>query len=319
MYNSLNQKKTNILFRADSSSNIGIGHIMRDLVLAKQYPDASITFATLPLKGNINNKILDAGHNVVHLLSNNKKELVSLIKELQIDLLIIDHYDINYEIEKYIKEKTEVKIFILDDTYEKHYCDILLNHNIGANEKKYKTLIPKSCELRCGGNYTLLRDEFYKEKYRKYKKNNNITKIFIAMGGTDSANLNVKILKILKLFENLQVNLITTSSNKNLKDLRNYIKNKKWIKLHVDSKSIAKLMKKSNFAILTPSVSVNEAYFMNLPFIAIKTAKNQEYLCKYLKKKKYMVIDKFKKNKLAQFIQMILVSKNSKIALIEGV
>ncbi len=27
----------NILVRADSSSNIGTGHIMRDLVLAKQY------------------------------------------------------------------------------------------------------------------------------------------------------------------------------------------------------------------------------------------------------------------------------------------
>jgi len=35
-----------ILFRADSSSTIGTGHIMRDLVLAKQFQDAHIIFAT---------------------------------------------------------------------------------------------------------------------------------------------------------------------------------------------------------------------------------------------------------------------------------
>ena len=51
----------NILFRADSSSNIGTGHIMRDLVLAQQlekkYPHATITFAVQNLSGNINHKI----------------------------------------------------------------------------------------------------------------------------------------------------------------------------------------------------------------------------------------------------------------------
>jgi len=32
----------NILFRADSSSTIGIGHIMRDLVLAQKYAKKDI-------------------------------------------------------------------------------------------------------------------------------------------------------------------------------------------------------------------------------------------------------------------------------------
>ncbi len=48
---------TNILFRADSSSTIGTGHIMRDLVLAEQFEDAGIVFATRDLPGNINHKI----------------------------------------------------------------------------------------------------------------------------------------------------------------------------------------------------------------------------------------------------------------------
>ena len=50
----------NILFRADSSSAIGTGHIMRDLGLAEQYSDANIIFATQELTGNVNHKIKEA-------------------------------------------------------------------------------------------------------------------------------------------------------------------------------------------------------------------------------------------------------------------
>ena len=50
-----------ILFRADSSSAIGTGHIMRDLVLATQYPESKVIFATQDLEGNLNSKILESG------------------------------------------------------------------------------------------------------------------------------------------------------------------------------------------------------------------------------------------------------------------
>jgi spore coat polysaccharide biosynthesis predicted glycosyltransferase SpsG len=49
----------NILVRADASSTIGTGHIMRDLVLVMQYPNSSIVFATQKLDGNLNSKILE--------------------------------------------------------------------------------------------------------------------------------------------------------------------------------------------------------------------------------------------------------------------
>jgi len=154
-----------VLFRADASSTIGTGHIMRDLVLAKQYPDSKIYFATRALDGNLNDKIKQEGYEVIDLKSNDIEELDKVIKKLDIDLLIIDHYEIHYEDEKRLKTKNQhLKILSFDDTYEKHYCDILLNHNISADEKRYKDLVPKDCEHRCGEEYTLLREEFRAEK-----------------------------------------------------------------------------------------------------------------------------------------------------------
>lgn len=276
----------NILFRADSSSSIGTGHIMRDLVLAQQYADANIIFATQDLSGNIDKKIEDAGYKVKKLKSNRVNELIKLVKKLDIDLLVIDSYDIDYKYEKKLKLKTDVKVMVLDDTYQKHYCDILLNHNIYADAKKYKDLVPKNCELKCGAKYTLLREEFIKAKKKKYKKADKST-IFLAMGGADTTNLNIKILKVLKKFKNVKVYLVTTDANKHLDKLKNYCKKKKHIKLHINSKKVAKLMAKSHLAIVTPSVVLNEVYFMGLPFLAIQTAKNQKYMVKYIKKLKF--------------------------------
>jgi len=295
----------NILFRADSSSKIGLGHIMRDLVLASKYKNATITFATQDLDGNINYKILKDGYKVKNLKSNSKKELVKLIKKLKIDLLVIDHYKIDFKKEKYIKEKTGVKIFSFDDTYEKHNCDILLNHNLGANIKKYKKLVPSTCKIFCGSKYTLLREEFIKEKNKSYKKSKKFT-FFITMGGADTANLNIKILKILKNFENIKINLLTTSANKNLKSLSKYCSNKKWINLHVNSSNVAKLMRKSDFAIITPSVILNEVFFMKLLFIAIKTADNQDEIYNYLLQNRYNILSSFSNKQLKDLLCKIL-------------
>ncbi len=289
----------NILIRADSSSYIGTGHIMRDLVLAKQYTNENIIFATQNLDGNINYKIIEAGYRIELLESNDFEELNEIIKKLSIDMIIIDNYDIDYNFEKDLNPN--LKIFVLDDTYEKHFCDVLLNHNIYANEKKYKKKVPKNCELRCGAKYTLLRDEFIEAKKQK-----NIVKkktIFLAIGGADHKNLNIKILKVIETFKkDLQVNLVTTTANKNLEEVKEYCKDKKWINLQINSNEIAKLMIQSDFAIVTPSVTANEIFYLDLPMIAIKTAKNQRQMYKYLKKKGYCAMKKFDKNLLEKSI-----------------
>ena len=299
-------KSKNILFRADSSSTIGTGHIMRDLVLASEYKDSNIIFATQDLDGNLNDRIIEADYKLEILKSNSLKEVIGLVEKYSIDLVVIDHYSIDYKYEKELKKQTDVKILSFDDTYEKHYCDILLNHNIYANTKRYEGLVPKKCELRCGPEYTLLRDEFIKAKNKREKKVNGTNKtIFIAMGGADHSNINIKILKVLESFKNISVNIVTTTSNQYLKGLQVHVNERENVTLHINSTQIAKLMSEADFAILTPSVTLNEIMYMKVPFIAIKTALNQLYMMEYLELNNYFVLDEFNNKKLFQYISMM--------------
>ena len=290
----------NILFRANSSSKIGTGHIMRDLVLAEQFKDSNIIFATQDLPGNINNKILEKKYAIENLNSNNIEELVNIIKARSINMIIIDHYGIDYDFEKTLKETTKVTIFVLDDNYKKHYCDILLNHNPFGDASKYKNLVPKHSEVRCGSKYTLLRNEFLmeKQKGRKNIRNNNQLNVFIAMGGSDYSNISIQILEVLKEFPRIYANVLTTSANKHLEELEKYVNNKDNIALHINSNSIAKLMNNANFAIVTPSVILNEIVYLGIPFIAIKTADNQNYMYDFIKKLDLKILKNFNAEEL---------------------
>jgi len=285
----------NILFRVDSSSTIGTGHIMRDLVLAEQYKESKIIFATQDLPGNINSKILESGYAIETLNSNSVNELIDLISKLSIDMVIIDHYGIDYEFEKLLKEKTTIQLMVFDDTYEKHYCDILLNHNIYADVHRYKKLVPKGCELRCGSKFTLLREEFLLAKTTHNALSSSHIQVFLAMGGADSANLNIAILEGLNSFSNLHTHVVTTNANHYLESLKAYVHPLNNVTLHVNSNALANLMAESDFAIVTPSVTLNEVYFMELPFIAIQTADNQSEMVTFLEKNNFTVLKNFEK------------------------
>jgi len=294
----------NILVRADSSSKIGIGHIMRDLVLVKQYSKANIIFACQDLEGNINSKIVEAGYKIEILKSNSLKELDNLLKNLKIDFLIIDHYEISYDFEKQLKIlNPKLKMLSFDDTYEKHYCDILLNHNIYADEKKYKNKVPENCKLKCGIKYTLIRDEFISEKKRQSKIQNSKFKILIAFGGSDFDNLSLKVLKVLKEKKDIKIYVLTTKANKNIDILKDFIKKYPNVKLIIDSNSVAKLINKIDLAIVSPSTILHEIIFLNKRFIAIQTASNQKYMLKYLKKSKYDYLKKFSKKRFLEIFE----------------
>jgi UDP-2,4-diacetamido-2,4,6-trideoxy-beta-L-altropyranose hydrolase len=290
-----------IIFRANSSSTIGTGHIMRDLVLAQKYAKKGhiIIFATQELDGNINHKIIESNFKLEILKDNTTEEFQKTIDKYNPNLIVIDSYDIDYEFEKRLKDHNQnIKLLCFDDTYERHYCDIILNHNISGDENKYKGLVPQNCELRCGSKYTLLREEFIVQKKMKT--------IFVAMGGADHSNINIDILEVLKEFDNIEVNLVTTTANQNLEALKEYVKDKDWIELYINSNQIAKLMRLSDFAIVTPSVTINEVCFMDMSLIAIKTAENQNDMYEYLLNNNHRVLKKFDKEKFNFLLNKVI-------------
>lgn len=261
------------IFRVDFGSEMGMGHLMRSLVYAKRFDD--VIYVSKSDKKEF------VPYELVTIES--EEEFFKEVEKLHPAQVVIDNYNFTLEDEKKFKKRfPHIKLSVFDDDYREHFCDEIINHNLSADKSRYPTpdivtIIPP-----------LIREEFHQEKAIQREK---IYDLFVAMGGSDTANFNIPILKTLP--SSLKVALVTTSSNTHLQELKNYVRDKTNIALHIDSKEIAKLMNQSRFAIVTPSVIVHEVMFMELPFIAIQTADNQKETVDYLEKHHYAVLKKF--------------------------
>jgi UDP-2,4-diacetamido-2,4,6-trideoxy-beta-L-altropyranose hydrolase len=274
------------LFRVDFGGTIGLGHLKRSLVFAKNFKK------------------------VLYISKSDKKEFISYplitikdeeeffkkVQKFTPKEVVVDNYDFTVEHEKRFKKLfPDIKLSIFDDDYRDHYCDEIINHNLGAKKQKYKN--PDIVKIAP----PLIRDEFKKIKKRRYKKRG----IFVSFGGSDAKGLSFKIAKLLK---DKKLYIYTTSTNKDIKKLKRFVRVYKNIKLFID-KDVAEGMAKSKCGIITPSTIAYEAIFLKLKFIAIEVADNQIEIVKYLKKKKYRVLKVRELYKLRRFLNGKTVHK----------
>lgn len=272
-----------ILFRCDSSSTIGLGHVKRCLLLAKRLKQSNknlkILFSTLDLHGNINSEILRSGFSIYSLKDNSFENLDYYVKGLGIDFLIIDSYYIDDLFEEELKlNNPKLKILSFDDMLKPHKSDIVLNHGVQAKRINYKFLVPKKSKILCGSEYTLLRDEFFQKYKTKVQKNS----VAIILGGNDALNLSCKIAQDLSLInDKYKISVITTSANVNIQQLK---KNEK-IELFVDVDNIAQILSSKQLVICASGGTLFEVMALNKKFINIEVAKNQEVVTSFLEKK----------------------------------
>jgi UDP-2,4-diacetamido-2,4,6-trideoxy-beta-L-altropyranose hydrolase len=273
----------NILFRCDSSTTIGLGHVKRCLVLAKRLKEydkkLKILFVTQNLSGNINQEILKSGFSIYSIRDNSVHMLDYFVKGLQTNLLIIDSYDIDYKFEEQLKIKNPaLKILSFDDTVNPHCSDMVLNHGVQAQEKQYKNLVSKKTKLFCGSEYTLLRDEFLEAKRVKV----TINSVAVILGGNDTLNLSSKIADLLLEINNkYKITVITTSVNPNLKEL----KENPNIELLLDINNMASVLGSKSLVITASGGTLFEVLSLKKKFINIEVANNQKVVDKFLKNK----------------------------------
>ncbi|NOQ31373.1 MAG: UDP-2,4-diacetamido-2,4,6-trideoxy-beta-L-altropyranose hydrolase [Helicobacteraceae bacterium] len=253
----LNKKLPNIIFRVDSSSIIGTGHLIRTLTLANELKEHfNIIYITKELIGNRDYLIEQNGFKKVTL----KRSFLETVEKYKPILIIIDHYQISLEEETLINEK--YKLLVFDDEYKKHQCNILLNHSIISTQEQYSKLVNKNTKVLTGSYYTLLSDKFLGHKYKK----SSILKVLITLGGSDPLNLSEKVLKAL----NSNVTIVTTSANPKA----SYLK-RKYPNTIINCSDMASLILKFDLVITSASTSLLEVIALKKPFIAIQTATNQ--------------------------------------------
>ncbi|MEC0234312.1 UDP-2,4-diacetamido-2,4,6-trideoxy-beta-L-altropyranose hydrolase [Paenibacillus kribbensis] len=279
------------LIRADASIDIGTGHVMRCLALAKALiiSGSEVVFVFQQMPDHLVEKVKQIGCIPFYLNSEypvgSIEDAVYVSSKINnafqngFDWMIIDHYRIGdiWEIEMYRIAKN---ILVIDDLADRmHICNILLDQNLyESSDSRYNKLTNNAKQL-IGPSYALLREEFYLERQEAKTRSGAIQRVLVTFGGTDPTNETLKSLYTLEkeglLDNNLDFDILVGQSYGHLDELRKIVNYRKNMNLHIQSSFVAAIMKKADLAICSGGTLTWERYCMGLPGLVIAVAENQ--------------------------------------------
>lgn len=288
-----------IVFRVDSSSIIGIGHLMRCLTLADelQRSGAVIHFICRDLPGNAiflvekKYKIHLLPATSVKLILNNYETWLGatwqqdaldtqrVLVELAIkpDLLVIDHYGIDSRWENIVYESVK-KILVVDDLANRcHLCDFLLDQDMYDDpQKRYISLVPTKCKMLLGPEYCLIRQEFAIQRKSLKAFREKVERICIFFGGGDLTNETSKALKALEsLRNNISVDVIVGTSNPHREKIASLCHRLPNCTYYYQISNMAEVLSEADIAIGAAGTTVWERFCLGVPSIVHPIADNQ--------------------------------------------
>lgn len=222
----MNLQTMRVVFRADASIQIGTGHVMRCLTLADELTRQGheCWFICREHPGHLRDVITSKGYSLsllpapIDLRPQQKnsasvdyalwlgvpwqedaRQTLDAISALKPDWLVVDHYALDAQWERTLSSTVD-KIMVIDDLANRHHeCALLLDQNLGRIASDYDGLLPADCQRLIGPRYALLRPEFaaLREQSLSRRKNPELKRILISLGGVDLTNVTAQILAAL--------------------------------------------------------------------------------------------------------------------------
>ena len=181
-----------IVFRADGSHDIGLGHIYRSLALVEMLNDQFDCLFLTSRPSAKNRNLIKAYCSVseIHSLSpkDEPAEIQSVLRST--DIVVIDGYHFDQQYQKFLKS-TVAKLVMIDDKADHHYyyADLIINHGDASVINKYKK--DPYTKVLAGFKYAIVRKEFLASA-KTERQMSNVDTVFICMGGADPFNITIK-------------------------------------------------------------------------------------------------------------------------------
>ncbi|MBF8982970.1 UDP-2,4-diacetamido-2,4,6-trideoxy-beta-L-altropyranose hydrolase [Lutibacter sp. B2] len=261
-----------ICIRADGGSQIGMGHVMRTLVLAKELRKKHNVFYACRVDKPITKRYIPGIEQIekenFKVIQINENKLKENIKYINADCIITDSYDVDEEYFDIVKEKFKISGCLDDEKICDYFnVDFLINQNPYAQDLNYK--VNSNTKLMMGCSYTTLREEFRNIQYKQI--NDKVRTIMVTVGGSDNSNLTEQILQSIKNFKGT-IDIVVGPAFKFIDKLRKYENEN--VNLHFNA-NMCELMKKCDLAISSCGSTLYELAACKTPTIGIIVAENQ--------------------------------------------
>ena len=282
-----------IVFRCDASPDIGLGHLIRCLAVAKELQKQyQIIFATT--KDDMISYIKEVGFKIIFKEKDETEEkyLKRLNHIIHPDIIVIDKkYPYSIESLNDFKQNN-IKVIMIDNVcVGLSECDEIIfpNAHLDKNILKKYLLPGQINRVKTGPEYIILRDEVLALKEKINYSIHNPQNIVVTTGGTDPEGVLLKLipwLKEMKLEANILILIGQAFKYKN--ELEKII-----INLPDNFKVLPYSLEefiKADIVICTFGVSIYEMIYLQIPTICISHSRENAQSAKILKER-YGVIE----------------------------
>jgi UDP-2,4-diacetamido-2,4,6-trideoxy-beta-L-altropyranose hydrolase len=275
-----------VLFRADSSLEIGSGHVQRCLALAAALSanGASCIFVARDLPGNVNSLVSAARHSVITLPpqaadpETDAAETAHAIAGMdQVDLAIVDHYALDRRWEAAFKPFTRQCAVIDDLANRPHHCDALIDVTPGEYRiARYDALVPAETLLLLGPRYAILRPEFRSIRAAMRPRSSALDRVLISFGAIDAGNHSELAWRAVRaVAKDADIDIVLGGNAPHLKQIAESVRSDTRTHLHVNTPAMAKLMAAADLAVGAGGTTTWERACLGLPTVVTAIADNQ--------------------------------------------
>lgn len=301
-----NIRDMTVLIRADASTAIGTGHVMRCLTLAEFLRKEGVTveFIMRPMPGSLDRFVEQRGFDVHRLeavasvpvgpkdtddyqawlgvsIERDAAECSDYLRQSgqHVDWLVVDHYGLDESWERAMLPVVG-SLLVIDDLANRHHaCEVLLDTNFGGrSERRYTGLVPDYCRMLLGPAYALLRAEFREERRLLRRGNGEVCRVMLFFGGVDRPNMTQRALDgvIAAVDNSVEIEVIVGSVNPHVRELSEFCNNHAQVTLACNVADMSRRMARADMSIGAAGTTTWERCALGLPSVVVALAENQE-------------------------------------------
>jgi UDP-2,4-diacetamido-2,4,6-trideoxy-beta-L-altropyranose hydrolase len=274
-----------LIVRADATSAIGSGHLMRCLALAQAWAGNkdSVHFVSRCESASISASVRGEGF-VLHAVQDvdaGWDAIEDLVKAEPGSALVLDGYGFNAADHERGRSLGMPVLAIDDNAHLPNYAaDLIVNQNPYANELCYSAAAHS--RLLLGTQYALLRREFAARRLAERECRENACRILVTLGGSDPDNVSLKVVEACQQTTGTEACVVAGPANCHLDELRSAVRGDSRIHIETATTAMSRWMAWAEMAVIGAGSTCWECCYMGLPAITIVLAENQKRIAEWM-------------------------------------
>ena len=283
-----------ILFFADAGPEVGGGHVMRCLTLARALAErgAACAFVESRAAAGILRRFGWPSQTLLAMTDADDLEgqvayAAEIAERFEADVVVVDHYRVGAAEEDALRGALRHQIVAIDDLADRrHACDLLIDPGYGRRREHYDGLVRATCAVRLGPSHALVRPEFPAARQRamsRRAKHGPARRALVSLGLTDVGGVTARVVRALgPILDDIRLDIVLGEGAPSLPALSAMADADRRLHLWVDNAEMASLMADADIAIGAGGSSVWERAAVGLPTATVILAENQRAMIEHM-------------------------------------